>query len=471
MKRIKFKIIPLICVFALNSCDNQLDLAPTDILTEQEVFADKLTAESALADVYHKLFVASTGATHVIADASLPYLGLQLNNSYGIYFDGNLIADDFNVGAIWQNYYETINLANVFIVRIPQVATYDEVLEKQHIAEAKFNRAYAYWALLSFYGDKALIGNPDGLGVPLQLIPYDGFNPSDLIPRSTNAEVFAQIIKDLTEAIPDLPITHENDLKTRARATKATAHALLSRVYLYSKDYEGCLTASNEVLSNSNYELVADLRQVFPENTEGTTSRFSKETIFGFPVSGNNGNFQFGTHNIYYYFKNYWVDASFINSMDPDDKRRTELIYPGNPFNTNPNTINEKTTFKYNNNYQRDDIHVFRLAEIILNKAEALAQLNGLNSQSIDLLNDIRERSGLAPVGLTDFSSKEELLTALYNERYIETAFEGRARFDFIRTNRPLRNPNLTDDQKTFPIPKREIDLSEGILVQNPGYN
>lgn len=471
MKKLSFKILSLICIVGLSSCDAQLDIAPTDILTEQEVFGDKITAEAALSDVYHKLFVASTGATHVIADASLPYVGLPQNSGYANYFDGSLVSDDGNVEGIWQKYYETINLANVFIERIPQYATYDETIEKQHVAEAKFNRAYAYWALMSFYGSKALIGNPEGLAVPLQLEPYNGFNPEDLIPRSTNAEVYAHIIKDLKEAVPDLPLVHVNELKTRARATKGTAQALLSRVYLYNKDYERCVTASDEVLSNSNYQLVGDLLEVFPPNTEGTTSSFSKETIFGFPVSGNNGNFQFGTHNMRYYFKSYWVDAAFINSMDPSDKRRTELIYPGNPFNTNQNTINEKTTFKYNNNDQRDDIQVLRYAEIMLNKAEALAQLEGVNMESVNLLNAIKERSGLAQVNISDFTSKEELLTALYNERYVETAFEGRARFDFIRTNRPLRNPNLSDDQKTFPIPKREIELSEGTLIQNPGYN
>lgn len=464
-------MLSLIAFVGLNSCDSQLDIAPTDILTEKEVFSDKTTAESALAGVYNKLYNASVGPTHVIADASLPYVGLPQNSSYGFYFDGTLVSDDSNVENIWQRYYETINLANVFIDRIPEVGTYEETIENQHVAEAKFTRAYSYWALMSFYGSKSLIGNPEGLCVPLQLTPYNGFNTSDLIPRSTNAQVYAQIVKDLTEALPDLPIIQANDLKTRARATKGTAQALLSRVYLYNKEYELCVTASNEVLSNSNYELVGDLLQVFPENTAGTTSSFSKETIFGFPVSGNNGNYQFGPHFIYYYNKNYWVDNDFINSMDVNDKRRTELLFQGNPFITNPNTKDKITTFKFNNLDQRDDIQVLRFAEIMLNKAEALAQLNGVSSESVDLLNEIKERSGLDPVSVSDFSTKEQLLSALYRERYVETAFEGRARFDFIRTNRPLRNANLTEDQKTFPIPRREIELSEGALVQNPGYN
>lgn len=471
MKKIILKMLSLVAIVGFYSCDSELDIAPTDILIEQEVFSDRATAESALAGVYNKLFRASVGSTYVIGDASLPYVGLPENSSYANFFDGNLISDNTTVGEIWRGYYEAINLANVFIARIPEVGTYEETIERQHIAEAKFNRAYAYWALLSFYGSKALIGNPDGLGVPLQLNPYNGFNDSDLIPRSTNAEVYAQIVKDLTEAFEDLPLTHDTALKTRARATKGTAQAMLSRVYLYNKKYELCVSASDEVLANSNYELQSDLLDVFPPNEEGTTSSFSEETIFGFPVSGNNGNFQFGPHGIYFYNKNYWATSDFINSMDPNDKRRTELIFKGNPNITNPIRAKEMTTFKFNNNYQRDDIQVIRLAEIMLNKAEALAQLNGVNATSVDLLNDIKERAGLDPVAVDDFGTKAELLDALYRERYVETAFEGRARFDFIRTDRPLRVGTLTDDQKTFPIPLREIELADGILVQNPGYN
>ncbi|WP_418603531.1 RagB/SusD family nutrient uptake outer membrane protein [Hwangdonia sp.] len=468
MRNTHIKIVAFVFFLGFISCDSRLDLAPTDILIEKDVFANVENAEAALSDVYYKLFLASSGATHVIPDASLPYVGLPETSSYYKYSGGNLDATDQEVENIWIEYYEVINVANVFIDKVPVFGNYDEAKELQHIAEAKFNRAYAYWALLSFYGYGGLTGNFDGLCVPLQLMPYNGFNPSELIPRNTNGEVYAQIIKDLTEALVDLPENHGDNIKTRVRATKATAQALLSRVQLYKRDYQACVEASNDVLANTNYTLETELLDLFPLNEEGTTSDFSDEVIFGFPVSSNGGNFQYGIHGIYYYNKYIWVDADFINSMDASDKRRTELIFEGNPHITNPTTANEKTTFKFNNPEQRDDIQIIRLAEVILNKAEALAQIDGVNTESVALLNKIKERSGLSPVDVSDFATKEELLTALYNERYIETAFEGRGRFDFIRTNRPLRNPDLTENEKVFPIPQREIDLSGGVLVQNP---
>lgn len=474
MKNLYIKITACIClVFALISCDSQLDLAPTDVTVESDVFANVQNAEQALADGYFKLFEASVGMTHLIPDFSLPYVGVPDIPFYSDFYGGNLIAINSEVEDIWREYYEAINVANVFIQQIPLLGQYDETIELQHIGEAKFLRAYSYLALLSFYGDKALTGNSNGLCVPLQLAPFNGakLRPQDIKPRNTNDEVFTQIITDLTEAIEDLSDAHGNNVKTRVRATKASAYALLSRVQLYKRDYQACVDASTAVLGNSNYSLeLGSLRNLFPLNDEGTTSTFNDEVIFGFPVSSNGGNFQFGIHNLFYYNRGLYAHADFINTMDPADKRRTELLFDGNPLNTTTN-VNEKTTFKYNNPDSRDDIIVLRLAEVILNRAEALAQLNGVNSESVSLLNQIRERSGITPVLESDFASKEDLLTTLYDERHIETAFEGRSRFDFIRTNRPLRNPALTEDQKTFPIPQREIDLSGGVLLQNPGYN
>ncbi len=467
MKNTIIKGLFLAMSIGFSSCDSQLDIAPTDITIEKAVFADVTTAESALSDVYFKLANASTGPTYVIGDASLDYVGLDNGSFYFNYSSGNLSTTDSQVERIWSNYYEVIGVANIFVDKVPKFGLYDEATKKQHIAEAKFCRAYSYWELLCFYGNRALTGNNNGLGVPLQLAPYNGFNSSNLLARNTNAEVYTQIITDLTEAIPDLPETYSNDVKTKSRATKATAYAMLSRVQLYKRDYQACLQASNSVLTRTKYQLDPDLLHLFPLNTTGKTSSFSDEVIFGFPFSSNNGNNQFGPHFIFYYNKNPWVDAAFLNSMESSDKRKTQLYFNGNPFSSK----NEKTTFKFNNSDQRDDVQAIRLAEVLLNKAEALAQINGVSSESITILNQIRNRSGLPSVVVGDFATKDQLLAALYKERLFETAFDGRARFDFIRTNRPLRNATLSEDKKAFPIPQREIDISKGKLVQNAGYN
>jgi starch-binding outer membrane protein, SusD/RagB family len=473
-KRVVYFIILLMpCI--LYSCNKQLNLAPTDKLVESKVFSDATTAESALASVYDQTYQAATGDQWVIADVSLPYVGLPVGHPLTAFFGGLIDPTNSDVQNIWSGFYGTINAANVFVTKIPVYGKYALSLEKQHIAEAKFIRAYCYFKMLCYYGHGALTGNMSDMGLPVRLAPYDGFSQKDLIPRANNGTVYKQIIKDLTEAVPDLPSLYLNRgvtdwVKTCSRATKAAAWALLSRVYLYKQDYANVVLATDSVQAFSVYLIDPDLTNVFPANHTGTNSYFSKEVIWGFPASSNNGNSQFGIHGMFYYDKFYWADSAFVSSFNPNDKRRTQLIFGGNPLDTNPNTKDKKTTFKFNNPDQRDDIKVIRLAEVYLNKAEALAQLNGINNESLSLLNTIRQRAGLNPFNTGDFSSKEAFINEILAERYVELAFEGMGRFDYMRTGRNLRNPNLTADQKIFPIPKIEIDITNGVLQQNPGY-
>jgi len=227
MKKIFIKAIFLALITAISSCDKQLDLAPTDIIVEESVFADIQTAEAALSGIYYKLATASTGGNYIIGDASLEYVGLKNISSFHNYTSGNLSVTDAQVENTWKGFYEVINGANVFISKVPQYGKYDKTIQLQHIAETKFCRAYSYWTLLCYYGNGALTGNRNGLCVPLRLKPYNGFNTSELLERSTNNEVYSQIIADLNEAIPDLPESHSDILKTKSRATKAMAIAWL----------------------------------------------------------------------------------------------------------------------------------------------------------------------------------------------------------------------------------------------------
>jgi hypothetical protein len=91
------------------------------------------------------------------------------------------------------------------------------------------------------------------------------------------------------------------------------------------------------------------------------------------------------------------------------------------------------------------------------------------------LLNAIRQRSfptGLKPAAFTaaSFATPNDLINAILKERKWELAFEGHDMFDNIRTG-VAPNAALTDQNKwVYPIPKREIDLTNGLITQNPGF-
>ena len=102
-------------------------------------------------------------------------------------------------------------------------------------------------------------------------------------------------------------------------------------------------------------------------------------------------------------------------------------------------------------------------------------ELNGPNQESVDLLNQIRNRAGLGNVTLSDFHSKEAFVDQLLNERKWEFWNEGKRRRDLIRTNRFIKCAhdrgitNAQDFHVWFPIPQSAIDASS-LLKQNDGY-
>ena len=117
---------------------------------------------------------------------------------------------------------------------------------------------------------------------------------------------------------------------------------------------------------------------------------------------------------------------------------------------------------------------MIRLPEVMLTAAEALAHTQGINSTSINLLNQVYARAytknGVPHVyTAADFATPAALITRILQERKWELAFEGFARFDAIR-NDMAPNPQLPANRYALPVPQHEIDITKGLIKQNPGY-
>ena len=111
---------------------------------------------------------------------------------------------------------------------------------------------------------------------------------------------------------------------------------------------------------------------------------------------------------------------------------------------------------------------VFRLAEVLLSKAEALAEISYPNQEAIDLLNEVRRRAGLGTVNPADLDA---FRTALYNDRRLELSYEGHEWFDLVRTNRLGVVLGISDPNKSiWPVPAAEILRNPNLKPQNPGY-
>ena len=110
---------------------------------------------------------------------------------------------------------------------------------------------------------------------------------------------------------------------------------------------------------------------------------------------------------------------------------------------------------------------------------ETINEINGPTQEALDAINAVRERAGLPDYTSADLSTKDQYRSAMEKERIHELGFENHRWFDLLRTGRAMEVMNaqgakygftMSEHQLLFAIPQREIDVSDGYLVQNPGY-
>ena len=124
------------------------------------------------------------------------------------------------------------------------------------------------------------------------------------------------------------------------------------------------------------------------------------------------------------------------------------------------------------------NLRILRYADILLLAAEAQNEINN-PGKALEYLNMVRARArGTNNFILPDVTTtvQSELRERIYAERRVELAMEQHRWFDLARWGRideemaPLK-PNFTPGKNTLlPVPQTEIDLSGGLMMQNPGY-
>ena len=465
-------ILGVLLVF-VSGCSKQLDLPPENILTESQVLSSPNSADALLSSAYFKSYNAIKNYYYMSADVATGNALTIPTSGFLALWNGTLTSGSSLVQTLWNNHYNAINEANIIINLIPN-SNFDGAVKAKLVGEAKFVRALNYFILLRDFGSGAITGNLSGAGLPLQLVNYDNYDASKNLPRSTCLEVYTQILKDLDDAAANL-----TDLATatpqafRGRAQKTTCYALASRVALYMRDYTKTISyAANALTNTTQYVLASSPALVFPVTTATSNLALSTEFIFAFPVSFNSD----ATDNNltgYYAKTAIWPAPAFLATYAANDIRNsTAMMVVGST--TGPLTL--LCPSKFANPSGRDHLPIIRLSEIYLNKAEALVRsTNSVNAEAITLLNAIRQRAfpaGLKPAPFTaaSFATPSDLITAILKERKWELAFEGHDLFDNIRTG-VAPNAALTDQTKwVYPIPKREVDLTNGLITQNPGY-
>ncbi len=376
-----------------------------------------------------------------------------------------------------------------------------ETDRRQLAGEAMFIRAYHYFNLVRLFGGVFLIHKP--------LAPAD----APAINRSTVDEIYKLIQTDLTTAASSmsnltyLQVTATDAGKaTLGRATCWAAKGLLAKVYLTLNKKAEANSLLQDVINNSRYSLQSSYANVF-----SIANEVNAEILFavrykagGFGLGSSFGN-DFGPLGTGSTVINGDGDGlnyptAQLDTLTNGDSRRSTLI----------GSIGSGASLKlYVKKYLfpvtlandgESDWPVLRYADILLMMAEA----KGYTQESLDLINSVRARTGLANYTMTTVATVAQFERALSQERRVEFAFENQRWFDLLRFNVTMTTvtaiqsikdhyaneyaahysnylaptPSLADLQGyittkklLLPIPQREIDTNTQINIQqNDGY-
>ena len=434
---------------ALTSCEDKLDLEPTQSISTEAALSTGDNIENLLIGAYAEAGQAASygGRLQMMADLYGATDQVSWNGTFQqprqIYVK-NVLVDNSYVSGFWLNAYDVINQTNIVI---DNLAIVDEDNQANIEGQARFLRGLTYFDLTRMFGQQYMPGQTnDQLGVPLSLEGIVDYSGNLEIARATVEENYVQVIEDLEAAYDLLPEGNSEF------AGRYAAQALLARVYLQQGDYTNALAAANDVIENGGFSLTSDFADAFNNDTDGP------ETIFAFQVTTQDGSNTLITHYADQANGGRGNDISindeYVAMFESEDDVRGEFFYESAQSG-------DRLTSKYTNQF--GNVTILRLAEMYLIRAEANLELNSSTGATpLEDVNTIRARSGadaLASVSLED----------VLMERQLELAFEGFFIHDLKRTMQDVGDIPYDDNSLVFPIPQREMDVNS-LLSQNPGY-
>ncbi len=480
--------------------------------TEEEVLA-------AIAPVYGNLrnFTGNTWqlGTHSTDESLTPEkaLGHWYGEDWPLINSHKWTSQHVRFNGAWNNNFTIVNYANKLLYQLESVTEMDSELKALFIAELKMIRGWGYYNLIDLFGNIPLITSWE----------TDDETP----PTTSRNEIFNFVVDDIESNVEFL--SDQFDESTYGRFHKYAACALLAKFYLNAEVWTGTphwdkvIEYCDKIIDSGLFSLADNYFDNFLIENEG-----SKENIFVIPydeiyAAGN----QIHMRALHYAQKNqfnlrstpwngFTAVPSFIHSFDSTDKRLKGWLY-GQQYSSSGDMLycNQENsgkplflTIEYENVFDPDDgvtysptyalefmgarlakyeywdfsgsadndYAIFRYADILLMKAEALMRQNGGNatSETVELVNLVRSRAFDDPSKL--YTVTTLTLDTLLAERGWEFYCEGFRRNDLIRFGKFIKGTWEfydrsweTEDYNLFPIPQSQINANPD-LNQNPGY-
>ncbi|SFG17609.1 RagB/SusD family nutrient uptake outer membrane protein [Prevotella sp. KH2C16] len=506
----------LLAIVLFCSCnDSFLQREPTDRQSDGSFWKTAAEAEEYVNGIY--LFLVEpenhTIMTDCYTDNAVP---VHVGAEQGSLSAGTAVSSNPHFKQLWDAAYAGIRRCQVFYQHIGEVPM-DDAYRAEITGEVQFLEAFFYSTLLKYMGGVPIVDHPLALKEPMPA-------------RATEEETYNHIVGLLDKAAPALPDIRQVD--DHGKPSAGACYALKARLAFYAHKYDEAEKAAKKVMDMGKYGLYDDYAGLFQPVAETCNEIIFDREYLSNPKNSNEGSWigQFFAPIV----MGGWEALSPTQDMvdaypctDGKSIKESPLYDPAHPFaNRDPrlaasilhhgdmiagheyttNSIGDgnhtRTGYcmrKYMNpendginNYDWTNFIFIRYAEVLLTYAEARnEQLAAPDKEVYDAVNAIRQRKSVNLPRLAPGLSKDEMRAAIRLERRLELAFEGIHLFDTrsyktteaavtkpVYGMRPNGEKFLVEQRKFNPardylwaIPLEEIDLSKGVLKQNPNWD
>ncbi|MCA0233974.1 MAG: RagB/SusD family nutrient uptake outer membrane protein [Bacteroidetes bacterium] len=488
-KSLIFSIALSLGAFSCNT-DEFLTVTPETALSSATFFKTESDFIQAVNAAYVPLRGLHNGNSHLLAEQHSDNARYVRNVLFGATENQSNLADfnvptangittNGNVLTAYRQNYLIIARTNQILALI-DAATIPDATKKNVKGQALFLRALAYLEIARYFNRG-----------PLQLTPVSARSEAAAA-LATGEQLYAQIIKDATEAISLLPAKSAQEA---GRATSGSARALLANVYMIQKKWADAETQLRAIVSSNEYSLMPNYADAF---STSTGNKNTKESVFEVQYlegsQGLNGTFLYG-------MLPYPMSASelvtitgtsnpqplsgegnniptpdLIEAYETGDKRKEATI----GMITLSGALHTNKTFPYAKKYAKPHaLHnnhgmnwpIYRYSEVLLFLAEALIEQNKL-ADATPFLNQVRTRAGLAN---TTAATQSALRDAVYQERRVELAFEAKRLHDLVRTGRletviKAYGDRVKADKFRYYFPESGFVPSDAFTIITPYY-